>query len=654
MDSKYNQLNFENDLQERVYTSRLLGKEKSLVLHGGGNTSLKRDEKDHTGRQIRVLRVKGSGSDLSEITEKGFTGLRLDDLLAASKIDSMNDFEMADYLRKSMVDPSEPSPSVETFLHAFIPARFVDHSHSDAILALTNSGMQDDEIRNVLGSVIIFPYIPPGFKLARAVFDRVTSMPPETEGIVLRNHGLFTFGKSAKESYENHLRIVSRAEDFINERKKALDRAQSDGVSDFLSVIPEIRGKLSSLKRKIIILNRTREAVEIASSSQAERFASYGPATPDMLIRTKYDYCYVESPEKGLSAIDTYAAKYMEDYRSSGIAYPPHDPFPSIIVLKGYGILTAGISRKEASIVMDQFIHSFWVNHWAESIGGHRFLTKQQAFEMEYWPLEEAKLKKATPKKFQGHISIITGAASGIGYEVAKRLASEGSLVICCDIDPRIYEATAEISSSTGGETFPINVDISDETAIISSFTEILKEVGGVDNVFNNAGILKSANIDELDVSSLDAHYRINARGAFLVTREAFKIMKRQKIGGNFVFNISKNLTHPGPGMTAYGSSKAFAAQISRYVAREGGRYGIRSNIINPDKIFKGSKIWENGVLEARAKAKNQTVEEYKRSNLLQREVLPEHVAGVVSVLLDESIFGATTDAMIPIDGGIL
>lgn len=654
MDSKYNQKSFENDLQERVYTSKLLGKEKSLVLHGGGNTSLKREERDHTGKTIMVLRVKGSGSDLSEITEKGFTGLRMDDLLSASRIDSMNDIQMMDYLRKSMVDPSEASPSVETFLHAFIPSKFVDHSHSDAILALTNSSMSDEEIKRVLGNVIIFPYIPPGFKLARAVYDRVVSMPEGTEGIVLRNHGLFTFGDSGKESYENHLRIVTRAEEFIEKHKKPLNILSDITKADFLPLIPEIRGKLSSRRKKIISLNLTKEAVEIASSSQSERFSSYGPATPDMLIRTKYDYCYVDSPENAIEKIDSYVLQYEKDYLSSGVEFPMHDPFPSILVLKGYGILTAGTSRKESKIVMDQFMHSFWVNHWAESIGEHQFLNKMQAFEMEYWPLEEAKLKKSAPKKFQGHIGLVTGAASGIGYEVAKRLASDGCLVLCCDIDPRIFESAAEISSAVNGETLPINIDISDETAVISSFMDILKEVGGIDSVFNNAGILKSANIDELDVNTLDAHYRINARGTFLITREAFKIMKKQKIGGNFVFNITKNLTHPGPGMTAYGSSKAFAAHISHYVAREGGKFGIRSNIINPDKIFKGSKIWENGVLEARAKAKNQTVDEYKRSNLLRREVLPEHVANVVAVLLDEDVFGATTDAMIPVDGGVV
>ncbi len=653
MDSKYNETKFKTDLEERVYTSRLLGKEKTLVLHGGGNTSVKTTEKDHTQKEIPTLRVKGNGSDLVSITEKGFTGLRLADLQAASRIDRMSDFQMMDYLRKSMVDPSEPAPSVETFLHAFIPFKFVDHSHSDAIMTLTNSSLSDDQIKGILGNVLIFPYIPPGFHLARKVYDSVSHMEKGIEGIVLSKHGLFTFGETARESYERHVRLVSKAEQFVQAKRKPLDLKYPVSEQDFRSIIPAIRGKLCTNTKKVLITDRSESSILISRSKQAEDFQSFGPATPDMLLRTKYEYCYVESPDIALKRIDEFADRYRKDFAASGIEFPIHDPFPSIIILRGYGILTSGLSRKEARIVFEQFSHSFTVNSDTVCLGKHSFLTKKEAFEIEYWPPEEAKLKRNAPRKLQGQITLVTGSASGIGYETSKKLAENGSVVICCDIDPRVFETAAEISEITKGETFPVNIDISDETMVMDAYSSIVQEFGGIDNVFNNAGILKSAEIDLLDVSTLDAHYRINSRGPFLITREALKIMKLQSTGGNFVFNITKNLLHPGKGMTAYGTSKAFEAQLSHYVAKEGGKYGIRSNIINPDKIFKGSKIWENGVLEARAKAKNQTVEEYKRTNLLGIEVLPEHVANVVIALLDEEAFGATTDAMIPVDGGV-
>lgn len=648
---------FQSDLEERVFFSRKLGADSSLVLHGGGNTSLKREETDHTGRSITVLRVKGSGSDLATITENGFTGLRMEDMLAAEKIESMTDQEMIDYMRKSMVDPSEPFPSVESFLHAFIPHKFVDHSHSDAIMSITNTKLSVEEIEKILPNTLVVPYMPQGFNLARAILTKIREMPPDAEGIVMVNHGLFTFGTSGEESYNRHLKIVRIAETYA--RSKTNDRIFQKSYGEIndeevVGALPAIRGMLSRYRKKVLHVENSGIGKIIATSEEAEKFAGNGPATPDMLIRTKYEYAYVSDVSGAREVIDTYIANYEKDYRKYVKGFDMHDPAPSIVVIRGFGFITAGVSEREAGIIRDQFVHSMKVNASAMRVGGNRFITKQEAFDIEYWPLEEAKLKRIRPKLLQGSVSIVTGAASGIGLEVARKLAENGSSVVACDLDQATPEVAKRIETETGSTVLPLVFDISDESRVTAAFGNIVRRFGGVDILFNNAGVLKSSPLDEVTADELDLHYRVISRGAFLMTRETFRILKKQELGGNIVFNVTKNLTHPGPGMLSYGSSKAFAAHISHYVAKEGGKYGIRSNIINPDKIFKGSKIWEGGVLEARAKAKGQTVEQYKTQNLLKREVLPEHVANVVLSLVNEEIFGATTDAMIPIDGGIM
>ncbi len=655
MESRWKEEKFKDSLEERVYSSRLLGSEDTLVLHGGGNTSVKVKEKDHTGRSIEVLRVKGSGSDLATIERKGFTGLRLEDLRAASSIEGMSDEEMVSYLRKSMVDPSEASPSVESFLHAFIPAKFVDHSHSDAILAITNSGKSQSDIASIMGNVIVLPYIPPGFKLAKAVLNVIPKISGGIRGIILEKHGLFTFGETARESYENHIAIVSSAEKYLSNAEKNILAKRFDSIEiNYQEWLPRIRGSLSKRRKKILMVRRDETAMRIAQSEEAMIFQKSGPATPDMLIRTKYDYLYCEKIDNLLKQIDSFAENYTAEYGKYVKGFPMHDPYPTIIVIRGWGIITSGISQKEASIVMDQFIHSMKVNSLARSIGRHEFITRQEAYDMEYWPLEEAKLKKTVYKNLQGSVSVVTGAASGIGLEAAIRLSQNGSIVIACDIDPDLKNVVNSLDPQIRANVYPAVVDISKEKDVSTLYRDIVLSYGGVDVLFNNAGVLRTAPIDETTVEDVELSFRVNSMGVFLMTREAFIIMKAQKIGGNVVFNITKNLTHPGVGMLSYGSSKAFSAQICHYVAKEGGPYGIRANIINPDKIFKGSKIWANGVLEKRAQAKKQTVDEYKRSNLLRVEVLPEHVANVLISLLNDEIFGATTDAMIPVDGGVI
>ncbi len=592
---------------------------------------------------------------MATIDRSGFTGVRMEDLLHARTIEEMSDEEMMSYLRKSMINSSEPSPSVETFLHAFIPYTYVDHSHSDHILMLTNSNLKNGDIKAILGNVIILDYYPPGFKLAKKVLDIVNKITPDVDGIILSKHGLFTFGETADESYEKHIKIVNRARQYISKTiKQPLFSEKFTRNESAYEKLPEIRGLVSKNYKKILLVDRSDEAIRIACSEEGEIFRESGPATPDMLIRTKYDYLYLTGKEDISKEVGEYSQKYEKEYKMYIKEFPMHDPFPSIILIRGFGIITAARTYRECSIIRDQFVHSMRVNSVSEKLGKHSFISRKEAFDMEYWPLEEAKLKKFKPRKLEGTVSIVTGAANGIGLEAFRKLAENGSNVVGVDKEKSVIDIARSISDEFGTETLGYEIDLTDTERVREMIRDIRDKYGGVDVVFHNAGVLKSEYIEDIQLDTLMLHFNINSLAPFIISQEVFKIMKKQGIGGNFVFNITKNLTNPGPGMISYGTTKAFSAQLSHYIAKEGGKFGIRSNIINPDKIFKNSKIWENGVLEARAKAKGITADEYKKGNLLRKEVLPEHVANMLIAMLDEDTFGATTDSMVPVDGGIL
>ena len=654
MQSLWKKPDEDDDIGVMVYSSRLLGSESDLVLHGGGNTSVKTEEVDHTGKKISVLRVKGSGSDLSAMKRSDFTGLRLQDLLAAKDLKAMDDLQMEGYLKKSMIDPEEASPSVETFLHAFVPFKYVNHSHADSILSLANTELTDAELKKILGNMVVIPYISPGFGLAKAIADRADKIK-HSDGVVLRNHGLVTFSDSAKESYEKHIRIVTSAENHLAGiiTSPIFTRKFDSEEIDETKFLPRLRGILSQNSKKILKVSSRGLAAEIALSAEGEELCLLGPPTSDMLIRTKHKFLYVASPENIEADIERYVRDYKEEQGKYAGSYQMHDPYPGVILVRGYGIITQSTSAREAEIIMDMALHSFTINGKSLHVGKHASISTPEAYHMEYWPLQEAKLKRRRKERLEGTVSVVTGAASGIGLEAFRELASKGSHVVAIDIDPGIGKISEEVYRESGRQNLPACIDLSDEGAIEGTFKQAIREFGGIDFVFNNAGILKTAPIDEITTSEMDRVFAVNGRGTFIVTREAFRIMKTQGIGGNFVFNITKNLTNPGAEMAMYGSTKAFAAHLSHYVAKEGGKYRIRSNIINPDKVFRGSKIWEGGILQSRAKAKGQSIEEYKTQNSLGIEVLPSHVVGVMMALLDEESFGATTDAMIPVDGGI-
>ncbi len=641
-------------LDERVATSRSLGTDENLVLHGGGNTSVKLRVHTMVGKDTPALFVKSSGSDLATINPEEFTAVELDRLLEAKLLESMDDEEMSSFIRSCMIDQDQAFPSVEIFIHAFINSKFVDHSHADFIVALTNTELADNEIAEVFKEkILVIPYIQPGFQLARYFLNAIEERDLSNfAGVILRNHGLVTWGDTAKDSYEMHIRLVKEAQTFIQSKWKGIPRSVLEKERDdqFIDFLPKMRGYLSKERKKILTWDDSPETVGFSLSEEAGKFASLGPATPDMLVRMKKSYLFIEDLSEVESGIADFVRTYEYEFKKfvhQGRSM--HDPYPSVIVLKGYGLMTAANTKREADILRDDAIHSFRVASAANAISKNRFISNQQCYDMEYWPFQEAKLAKRKRKELEGFVGLVTGAASGIGKVTFSRFAVEGIQAVGGDIDPRISDVSKEIGNDALGLTF----DISNEESVRQAYREIVRNFGGIDAVFNNAGYLKPSPLEDTSIDDLRRHLNINSVGTFLVTREAFRIMKNQGIGGTFVFNVTKNVTNPGEGMMSYGTSKAFAAQLSRYVALEGGKYGIRSNVVNPDKIFRESKIWEGGVLENRAKAKGITPDEYKRGNLLHVEVLPDHVAGIVIELIKENVFGATTGTMIPIDGGI-
>lgn len=396
-------------LKERVLTSRKIGSDENLVLHGGGNTSVKISVFDHTGKEVYALFVKGSGSDLSSINEDGFTALRMSELLEAKKIKDMSDIDMVSYLRKCMLDPDQASPSVETFLHAFIPFRYVDHSHADFILSVTNTDLDNRKISDIFnGRVLILPYTPPGFDLAKAFRKLIEEYNLEDyDGAILRNHGLITWGDTAEESYRKHIGLTSIAEKYVRQKWKGIPEGKElpNSKEIMISLLPKIRGILSKNKKKILNWDKSPEIIGYSMLDMAKEMSSLGPATPDMLIRTKMDYLFVEDINDLEGQINEYVSRYEEEFKSHiGSSYPMHDPYPSVILIKGIGLITAASSKKEALIIRDLALHTFRVTHSASFIANNKFIGRKDAFLMEYWSLEEAKLKKKKELPLQGYI----------------------------------------------------------------------------------------------------------------------------------------------------------------------------------------------------------------------------------------------------------
>ncbi len=661
-----------------VYVSRLIGAEPSLVVWGGGNTSLKVTEPDLLGRPIRVLRVKGSGSDLKSIVSRDFPGVALEPLLALLERADMDDQEMVAYLARCLQEPDSPRPSIETLLHGFLPFEAVIHTHADAIVSLTNHARGREVVQEVYGKdVVLIPYRRPGFLLAREVAEGVRANP-RAKGVVLEKHGLITWGGTLKEAYLGTIDLVSQAKEAIRlaargkrpfgkPKRTALDAPARRELA--VALAPILRGAVSRQRRLILHHDDSEAILEFVNSAEAARLSQIGPATPDHTIHTKRLPLFVEvedprDPEALALAVreqvEGFArayTDYFEAHRFPGATLL--DPYPRVILIPGLGMFTTGKDAKAARIAAEICHRTVWVLGAASGFGPYASLTPKEAFDVEYWPLELYKLAKAPPEKeLARRIALVTGGASGIGRAVARRLAQEGAHVVVADLDqPGAEQVAHELAEQHGtGRALGVAMDVTAETSIRSAIGAAVETYGGLDLVVSNAGIAPAGAIDQMALADWERSLAVNATGHFLVAREALRVLKAQGLGGSFVFVATKNVMAPGKDFAAYSAAKAAEAQLAKVLAIEGGPSGIRANIVNPDAVFRDSKLWSEEIRAERARAHGidpgQLEEFYRQRNLLGVTVLPEDVAEAVLFLASDRS-AKTTGCTLTVDGGV-
>ena len=644
-------------LEQLVYQSRLVGMEEDLVLWGGGNNSVKSRATDLLGNPIDVMYIKSSGSDMKSIVPKQFPAVRLDYIAPLrTRDEEMSDQEMVDYLARCLTDPASARPSIETLLHAFLPAKAVLHTHADAILALTNTRGREETVRACFGdSVILVPYRRPGFRLSRDVADRFDAQPDAT-GLVLMNHGLITWGESAEEAYARHIELVTLAENF-HKRGAGILPASGGRAGRPLPSCPSSAKLRGALVGKILEFDDSPEVLDFLARPDAERITQIGAATPDHLLYTKRFPLFVQN-DLG-EALETYKQRYAQWYESHPSEFAMLDPTPRIVLVPGVGMWTAGKDARAARIVHDIYRHTMRIVAAAEAAGGYETLNDDDAFHAEYWPLELYKLTLLPKEKeLASKVAIVTGAASGIGRAVAERFAEEGAHVVVTDIDLALAEEVAKSIVAKNGmrRAIAVRLDVSSEEDVESAFAQAVREYGGVDVVVSNAGISSFGSLDTLPVADWDRSFAVNARGHFLVSRAALRVMKEQGTGGSIVFNASKNVTAPGKEFGAYSVSKAAEAQLCRIVALEGGEFGIRANMLNPDAIFGGSRFWSEEMRSMRAAAYAVEPQDlpgfYRNRTLLKVEVTADDVAEA-ALFLATARSAKTTGAMLPVDGGV-
>ena len=646
-------------LDLRVYTSRLIGAEPALVLHGGGNTSVKLDDHDHRGRPCRALAIKGSGSDLRTIEPSDFARLHLDDLEALRSRSEMSDDEMLAYLARSSLDPDAPRPSIETLLHAFLPDAWVDHSHADAVLALTNQPEGHRIVREVYGDrVAVVPYILPGFKLAQLTAD-VYDANPGVEGLVLDMHGLVTFGATARESYERHIELVTLAEERVRPHLPAHGSVGSNEAAA-AALAPVLRGALSAERRVIVRCDGSSRVRAFVDRPDLEQISQQGPVTPDHVLRTKRLPLVLPAtdPEVVRDAVAAYRADYERYAREHGgdDAFQ-HDSAPRVVLAPGVGMFTTGATWDEAGMVADMYRHSMDVIEAATAIGAYRALPPSDLYDMEYWPLELYKLTRAPPEReLARRVALVTGAGRGIGRAIAQALASDGAYVFVTDIDSEAATTVADAITAAGDRAQALPLDVTNERRTAEAFKAVARQVGGVDIVVSNAGVADAAPLDDLELDTWQRSLDINATGHFLVCRAALRQMRSQGLGGSIVLICTKNALDPGAGFGAYSAAKAAQLQLGRVLAIEGGPDGIRVNMVNPDAVFEGSGLWDDDLRAGRAAAHGVAVEDlesfYAQRNLLGRRVTGADVAEAVSFLASDRA-AKTTGAVIPVDGGV-
>lgn len=666
-------------LDELVYRSNLLGSDRAVCNWGGGNTSMKTIEKDFRGREIEVMWVKGSGSDLATMQAYHFTGLRLDDIRPLMEREEMSDEEMVEYLSHCMVDPKHPRPSIETLLHAFLPFKHVDHTHPDAIISICCADNGYEIAKKIFGDRFVWvPYIRPGFTLSKMIAQGVMNNP-QAELVLMEKHGLVVWGETAKECYDRTISVINEAEEYIQSK---IDPARTFGGQKYESlpddqavkilkdILPVIRGAVSQEKQMILTFDRSKEVLEFVNSVDAYELSQVGAACPDHLVHTKRKPLFVDwdPTEHGtaelVERIKSGIARFREEYidyfeRNHSEGDQMFEPVPRIILIPGIGMINTGKNLKMAKVSRDLYHRAIAVMKGATALGNFVSLNEEESYNIEYWPLELYKLSLVPPEaEFSRKVAFITGGAGGIGRATCKRLAADGAHVVVADINIEGAEQVAKELNEQYGEDCAITVkmDVTKEEEVKKAFFETILAFGGVDIIVNNAGLATSSPFTETTLDEWNLNMNVLGTGYFLVAREGFIVMKTQGIGGNMVFVGSKNSIYAGKNAAAYSSAKALEVHLARCIAAEGGELGIRVNSVLPDAVLQGSNIWDTSWREERAKAYNiepeQLEEYYRNRTTLKVNVLPEDIAEAIAFFAS-SRSAKTTGCMLTVDGGV-
>ncbi len=645
------------DIALRVYTSRLIGQDPALVLHGGGNTSVKTTLVDDIGDEVPVLCVKGSGWDLGRIEPAGLPAVRLESLGALRDREVLSDEDMVNAQRTRLIDSNSPNPSVETLLHGFLPHKFIDHSHADAILALVDQPNAEAICREVFGARLgVVPYVMAGFALAKRAAE-IYEHDPRVEGLLLLQHGLFTFGDTAKESYERHVDAVDAAERFARAKLEAVHVVRGGSAPlHYETVAPILRGKLGAAERRYMLELRHGPSIDaFLARGDLQSVTQRGTATPDHVIRTKPVPLLLDlSADMDGAAVSTHIDERLASYREQYVAYVEReasrkgrrvatlDPDPRIILVPGLGLIAAGVSQRAAGVAADIYEHTIDVIETAEAIGRYEALPAADLFDMEYWSLEQAKLGKVSPKPLQGRVVYITGAARGIGAATAKAFADVGASLYLIDRDEAPLREVAEAI----GACFEV-VDVTNEEAVRASVDRSIRVFGGLDGIVSNAGVASQGAIALLATEELKQSFEVNFFSHQYLASAAIRVLRAQGIGGFLLFNASKAAFNPGKGFGAYATAKAAVVALMKQYAVECGDIGVRSNAVNADRIR--TALLNEEDVQRRAEVRGLSADAYYRSNLLSREVAAEDVA---SAFVNLALAPSTTGCVVTVDGG--
>jgi rhamnulose-1-phosphate aldolase/alcohol dehydrogenase len=654
------------DLAVRTYTTRLLGSDPKMVLHGGGNTSVKTMIKDQLGDDVEVICIKGSGWDMGVIEPAGLPAVRLAPLRKLRKLDKLSDEDMVNYQRINLLDSSSPNPSVETLLHAFLPHKFVDHVHSTAVLALTDQPDNKALVHEVYGDRVAYvPYTIPGFALAKAVAD-VFDANPNVEGLVLLQHGIFTVGDTAQQAYGRMIEFVTMAEERLTLQRKSLIQAKLPGnIASVPEIAPILRGAVAieknamagTAKRQILDFRTNDQILNYVNGAELSRYSQVGVVTPDHTIRTKNWPVIVPAPEAGkldewkvqveeavAAYVDRYHRYFQTNNEKSPVKKTELDPLPRVILVPGVGMFGIGASAKDAAIAADIAENAVAVITDAEAMGEYRSISEYDMFEVEYWSLEQAKLGKSNEKALSRQVAVITGGASGIGAATAKAMAKQGAEVAILDRD---LDAAKVAAKKIGGKTLAVQCDVTDPMSVRKAFDAVVSAFGGVDIVVSNAGAAWQGTIGHVDDETLRKSFELNFWAHQAVAQHATRIMLAQGTFGVLLFNTSKQAVNPGKDFGPYGLPKAATLFLVKQYALDHGKDGIRANAVNADRIRSG--LLTDDMVAKRSAARGVSESDYMAGNLLKREVTAEDVADAFVYLATAS---KTTAAVVTVDGG--